>query len=423
MTTRIEARRLLPGRGVPIENGVVLLDGPTIRYAGTPGDAPATPQAATVEVDTVLPGLWDCHVHLLGARAADPAFVTREPIALRAARATSDLTAALAAGVTSVREVGGLGVHVAPAVSEATIRGPRIYAAGAWLSVTGGHGDLAEFPLPWIRELGRTEPSTRLCDGVDDCVTAVREQLREGAEVIKVFASGGVLSARNDPRHQQFTRAELAAMVEIAGMAGRSVAAHCHGPGAMLSAIEAGVRTIEHGTYLDDEVCAAMVEHDVLLVPTRLIVSELLQPGRSSDLSPEALAKLVEVDRFHLEAMARAHEAGVRIAMGTDVLLTGREHPAAWGNHGRELPLMAEFGMSPLEALEAATANGPDTLGERAPRSGRLLEGYDADVIAVAGDPATDPTVLADTESVTHVWQAGELVHRHAATMPATVAS
>jgi imidazolonepropionase-like amidohydrolase len=414
VTIRIEARQLLPGRGAPVRDGIVVLDGPTIAYAGPGALAPAADGATRVQVDTVMPGLWDCHVHLLGALGADPSFVTREPLALRGARASVDLVAALAAGVTSVREAGGLGIHVARAVNEGTISGPRIYAAGAWLSVTGGHGDLAELPLDWVHQLSTTEPSTRLCDGVDDCMTAVREQLREGAEVIKVCASGGVMSSRNDPRHQQFTRAELRAIVEVAGLAGRSVMAHCHGTGAMLAAIEAGVRTIEHGTYLDDEVCAAMVERDVLLVPTRLVVREMLLDSPTNDLSPEMRAKLVEIDRVHADAMGRAHAAGVRIAMGTDVLVTGRGKPIAWGNHGRELPLMVEFGMSPLEAIEAATANGPDTLGDRAPRSGHLLAGYDADVIAVAGDPVADVAVLADPANVTHVWQAGELRRRPA---------
>ncbi|WP_157041826.1 metal-dependent hydrolase family protein [Nitriliruptor alkaliphilus] len=411
MAIRIEATRLLPGRGQSVEEAVLVLDGGTISYAGSRVDAPATDGATRVQVDTVMPGLWDCHVHLLGALGADPTSVTREPLALRGARTTIDLVAALEAGVTSVREAGGLGIHVARAVAEGTIPGPRIYAAGAWLSVTGGHGDLAELPLSWIHQLAVTEPSTRLCDGVDDCITAVREQLREGAEVIKICASGGVMSSRNDPRHQHFTRAELAAIVEVAGLAGRSVMAHCHGTGAMLAAIEAGVRTIEHGTYLDEEVCAAMVERDVLLVPTRLVVREMLAPDPSNDISPEMRAKLVEIDHVHADAMGRAHAAGVRIAMGTDVMVTGRGKPVAWGNHGRELPLMVEFGMSPLEAIESATANGPDTLGERAPLSGQLVAGYDADVIAVAGDPLADVSVLADPGNVTHVWQAGELTH------------
>jgi imidazolonepropionase-like amidohydrolase len=153
-------------------------------------------------------------------------------------------------------------------------------------------------------------------------MTAVREQLRKGAAVIKVCASGGVLSERDHPIHQQFTDAELRAIVEVAGMAERSVMAHCHGKPGMLAAIEAGVTTIEHGTYLDDEVVAAMRERDVLLVPTRLIVTELMAAGRTAGMSAAVFAKLEATDRLHEEALARAHEGGVRIAMGTDAALS-----------------------------------------------------------------------------------------------------
>ncbi len=410
---RIEATRLIPGRGEPIDDGVVLLDGDTIAYAGPRADAPveATGGSGTtpvVKVDTVMPGLWDCHVHLFGTHSASPSYVFAEPVALRAARACADLAAALRAGFTSVREAGGLGIHLAAAVAEGSVPGPRVYAAGAALSVTGGHTDLHALPPAWVRDLSRWEPSIRVCDGVTGVVEAVREQLRDGAEVIKICASGGVISERNDPQHQQFTRAELEAIVEVAAMADRSVMAHCHGTAAMLAAVEAGVRTIEHGSYIDDEVAAAMRERGTLLVPTRLIGCEFLEHAGS--LSPEMAAKMLAVYEDSGERIARAAASGVRIAMGTDVLLSGPDLPAGWGNNGRELPLLVELGLTPLQAIEAATANAPDTLGPRAPRSGQLLAGYDADVIAVHGDPTRDVGVLADPAAVTHVWQAGRLV-------------
>jgi imidazolonepropionase-like amidohydrolase len=408
---RIEADRLIPGRGAPVDDGVVLLDGPTIHYAGPATDAPASPDATVTRVPAVMPGMWDCHCHLFGSLSADLTVLYREPVALRAARAALDLGRALAAGVTSVREAGGLGVELARAVAEGSVPGPRIHAAGAILSTTGGHGDLHDLPLDWVHDLTRHEPTFRLCDGPDACMRAVREQLRKGAAVIKVCASGGVLSERDHPIHQQFTLAELRAIVEVAGMAERAVMAHCHGKPGMLAAIDAGVATIEHGTYLDDDVVAAMRERDVLLVPTRLIVTELMAAGRAAGMSAAVYAKLEATDRLHEEALARAHEGGVRIAMGTDVALSRSDLPAAWGNHGRELPLLVAAGMGPLEVLEAATANGPETLGPQAPRSGRLTAGYDADVIAVTVDPSEDVAVLADPANVTHVWQDGRLVH------------
>lgn len=413
---RIEARRLIPGRGAPIDDAVIDLEDGRIGYVGPRAAAPPAPDdATTTRVPTVLPGLWDCHCHLLGVLSADLQRVFLEPPHLRAARATLDLGRALAAGVTSLREAGGMGIHLKRAVAEGSVPGPNVYAPGAILSTTGGHGDLHDVPLDWVHTLPERDPTLRLCDGVDGCMTAVREQLRAGADVIKVCASGGVLSERDHPIHQQFTDAELRAIVEVAGLAERAVMAHCHGKPGMLAAIEAGVRTVEHGTYLDEEVAAAMVERDVLLVPTRLIVTELMAVGPAAGLSAAMLTKLAATDARHHDALALAHEAGVRIAMGTDIALSRPDLPAAWGNHGRELTLMAAAGMTPLEVIEAATANGPDTLGPQAPRSGQLRTGYDADVIAVAGDPSEDVAVLADPNNVTHVWVAGELRHHRAA--------
>ena len=407
MTVRIEAGRLIPGRGEVVTDGVVVLEGPVIAYAGPAAGAPATPDAQRLTTPTVMPGMWDTHTHLAGLLSADLSGIYREPIPTRAARATGDLARTLHAGFTSIREAGGMGVDLKRAVAEGSIPGPRIYAAGAILSPTGGHADLHELHLDWFHELSRWEGMLRVCDGVPACMTAVREQLRRGADVVKICASGGVLSEVDHPIHQQFTDGELAAIVEVAGLAERSVMAHCHGKPGMMAAIEAGVRTIEHGTYLDEEVCAAMVERDVLLVPTRMIVTELMQVGLDAGMSPAMFAKLKATDEFHADAIARAHEAGVRIALGTDVALSRPDLPAAWGNNGNELALMAAVGLRPLEVIEAATANGPDTLGPQAPRSGQLIAGYDADLLLVDGDPTTDLGVLVGAGGITHVWQGG----------------
>ena len=407
MAYRIEADQLLPGRGEPVANGVVVLDGPSIVYAGPAADAPETPGATAVRARTVMPGLWDCHGHFLGARSADIAKLPLEPVALRAARCVADMRAALDAGVTSVREVGGLGIELARAVAEGSAEGPTIYAAGAMISTTGGHGDLHSFSPAAVAEFAHAGGELRLADGPVDCAKAVREQLRRNAKVIKVHASGGVLSEVDHPIHQQFTEAELRAMVEVAGMADRVVAAHCHGKPGMMAALRAGVRTIEHGTYLDEEAAAAMRETGAVLVATRTIIRELLA---AEGVPVYAAEKLKVVAERHAEALAIARQAGVTMAAGSDIALSGSHLPASWGRNGREPALLVECGLTALEAIEAATANGPATLGPQAPRAGMLLDGFDADVIVVDGDPAADISVLALPEMITHVWKAGRKV-------------
>ncbi|MGH3190702.1 MAG: amidohydrolase family protein, partial [Streptosporangiaceae bacterium] len=302
---RIAAELLIPGHGAPIRDGVVLLDGPRISYAGPAALAPSSPGASVISVTTVMPGMWECHGHLIGARSMDLNLVPLEPAAVRAARCTRDLRAALDAGITSVREVGGLGVYLARVVAEGVLDGPVIYAAGSVLSTTGGHGDLHAFPLDWIEDFGTQADMLRLADGPDECAKAAREQLRRNAKVIKVHASGGVLSEVDDPIHQQFTAAELRAIVEVAGLADRAVAAHCHGKPGIMSALRAGVRTIEHGTYLDEECCDAMRESGAILVPTRTIIEDIL--SHKDSVPDYAVAKLEAVADIHAQAVALAY--------------------------------------------------------------------------------------------------------------------
>ena len=401
--TRIDAALLIPGRGAPVPDATVVFDGPTLEYVGPSVGAPLVPGATVHRVAAVLPGLWDCHGHFFGVRTAAMSASYTDSLPLRAARAAKDAEIALQSGFTSVREAGGLGVHLARGIADGSLTGPSIYAPGAILSTTGGHGDTHDIPLDWAHDI----PEARLCDGTDECIRAVREQLRLGAKVIKICASGGVLSEVDDPVHQQFNADELRAIVETASMAQRSVMAHCHGKPGIMAALEAGVRTIEHGTYLDDEVCAAMTELDVLLVPTRYIVARLAKAGLASGMSAENARKLYEIADIHLDAIGRAHAAGVRIAAGTDIFESGVDNIVGWGQNGGELPLLVEAGLSALDAIEAATANGPDTLGEQAPRAGQLVAGWDADVITVDTDPTLDIGALADPSRITGVWRHG----------------
>ncbi len=404
---RIDADLLVPGRGEPVRDATVILSGGTVSYAGPRSSAPAS-GATPTRVPTVMPGLWDCHAHFLGKLDADFSQLVREPQALMVARTVQQAADALAAGFTSIREVGGFGVYLARAVDEGTVPGPTVYGAGAMLSTTGGHGDLHDFPVEVVMELAAQGGPMHLCDGVPECLRAVRLQLRKNARVIKVHASGGVLSDLDHPVHQQFSDDELRAIVQEAARAGRIVAAHCHGKPGIMAAVAAGVRTIEHGTFLDEEAAAAMVERGVVLVPTRAIVARLL--AALDQLSPSSARKAREIADRHLEAMHIAREAGVAVAAGTDFATVGEGSIVPFGHNGEELGHLVAAGYSPLEAIEAATAAAPATLGPQAPRSGLLAEGYDADVVALDADPLVDISVLAGPRHVTHVWKGGRVV-------------
>jgi imidazolonepropionase-like amidohydrolase len=407
---RIDADVLIPGRGAPLARATVLVESGVIRYAGPRDGAPTTSPSVSYEVPVVMPGMWDCHCHLVGVRTLDLTRMVAEPVALLAARATADAQRALECGFTSLREAGGLGVHLARAIGEGSIAGPNIYAPGAVLSVTGGHGDLHCYPTEWVDDYSARVGMLRLCDGVPECLRAVRQQLRLGARVIKVCASGGVLSEVDDPIHQQFSDEELRAIVDEAARAGRIVMAHCHGKPGILAALRAGVHTIEHGSYLDEECATLMREAGAVLVPTRLIIEGFVSTGEASNLPTYALAKVRLLADQHLAALRLAIDSGVRIALGTDIAFSDTNLPAHWGQNAEELSHLVKAGMTPLEAIEAATAHGPSTLGPQAPRSGQLIEGYDADLIALSATCADDVSVLMDPANITHVWKGGRLV-------------
>ena len=405
MTTRIEAKKLIPGRGDPIDDGVLIVEENMITFAGPASEAPDTNDSQVVTTDAVMPGMWDCHGHFLGIYTPniDEILSTRPHVTV--ARATGDALKALDAGFTSIREVGGVGFGLAAAINEGQIQGPNIYSSGSMLSMTAGHGDNHAMPLRLSRELmERHWGEDGVVDGPDEARAGVRRMLRMGARVIKIHASGGVLSQLDDPHLPQFSKQELDAIVDEATRMEVVVAAHTHGKRGMMAAVEAGIKTLEHGTFIDDEVADAMVEKGVILVPTRWVVNFLKEKGEES-LPEYAKAKAREAAEHHANGISLAIEKGVKIAAGTDIFSSH-----AWGRNGEELPLLVDCGMTPLQAIEAATANGPATLGPQAPNAGQLKEGMDADVICVSGDPITDISVLASPANITHVYKGGKRV-------------
>jgi imidazolonepropionase-like amidohydrolase len=399
---RIVADVLIPGRGEPIEHGTVVLDLGEIVYAGPTAGAPAASTDDEVdEVPVVMPGLWDCHTHFVGMDQPNIELLASLDPVTAAARAVDDAAAILDGGVTSVRDVGGLGLRLAPAVEEGRMRGPRIHAAGRILSTTGGHADLHSFPLDFVHEVGCNSGFSILCDGVPEVLKAVRTNLRANAKLIKICASGGVMSEVDHPIHQQFSDDELAAIVGEARRAERIVAAHCHGKPGIMAALRAGCFTIEHGSFLDEEAAALMVATGAMFVPTRFVVDELL--GQVDALPRYAYEKGQFVAGAHEQAMKIAIATGVKIATGCDIFVSGR----MYGSNSREVLHLINAGMTDLQAIEAATANGPETLGPQAPRSGQLVAGYDADVIVFDVNPLDDRSVWGDPDRVTHVWQRG----------------
>jgi imidazolonepropionase-like amidohydrolase len=405
---RIEAVRLIPGRGEPVDHGCVIMDTGKIVYAGLSAKAPSTPHAIVTEARTVMPGLWDCHAHLFGILRPDLAALVTEPIAIAAARAVKDAERALQAGITSLREVGGLGIYLSRVVADGTIAGPNIYAAGAVLSMTGGHADIHAFPLDVLHAAEGASSLLALCDGVPSCLYQVRRQLRMGARLIKICASGGVLSELDHPIHQQFSDEEIRAIVEEAARADRIVAAHCHGKPGIMAALHAGVATIEHGSYLDEEAAELMVKRGAMLVPTRFLAEHML--AMKSAMPDYAYRKLVAILERHAEAMKIAIHHGVKMATGSDIFISG---PTLWGKNGLEAGNLVKAGMTPLQAIEAATANGPATLGPQAPQSGILGAGYDADVITLDADPLDDISILGNADRIVGVWKSGIAVKRH----------
>ncbi|KAL9616787.1 MAG: hypothetical protein Q9160_008384 [Pyrenula sp. 1 TL-2023] len=274
--------------------------------------------------------------------------------------------------------------------------------------MTGGHSDKHDIPLPVVKGVMAEGLSpTDLADGVDGAIQAVRLQLRKGARLIKICGTGGARSLHDDPRHCQYSDAELQAFVEEAERAKLIVAAHCHGKEGILACVKAGVRTIEHGSYLDDGVIAEMKAHDVILVPTQTVFVSGLK--MADFWEPESYAKLKAMAEAHEKSYGLAVKRGVKIALGTDLNMSN-DSLLGHGRNGKELYFAVKAGMTPLQAIEACTATAPETLGPQAPRSGQVREGYDADLIAMDENPLEDIDLFSDPKNITRVWKAGKVV-------------
>ncbi|KAK5045935.1 hypothetical protein LTR84_008721 [Exophiala bonariae] len=412
-TTRsaVKTPLLIPGRGDPVKDAILVYSLGKIDYAGPLAKLPKSlnvPRERTVEVPVLLPGLWDCHVHFIGHLEQSMAGMVDPLPFLAGTRTAHDVAATLNAGFTSVRETAGYGVELSQEIEAGRLIGPNIYSVCAAISCTGGHVDHHTMSEHQFHELGCHGLPLVVADGVPQCIKVVRQQLRRGAKCIKICTSGGVSSDRDDPEHQQFSDEEIKAMVEEAARSQRAMAAHAHGLAGIMAAIRGGVTTIEHGTYLNEEAITLMKEKGIILVPTRGIIEDGLLTAES--WSARAFEKLKPIAAQHAGAYRAAVAAGVKIASGSDYGISKRGTPLSHGHNGRELELAVQVGgMTPLQAIEAATATAPEVLGPQAPKAGILTDGYDADFIALNSSPLDDIGVIANPDNVTHVWLGGQL--------------
>ncbi|WP_296174031.1 amidohydrolase family protein [uncultured Brevundimonas sp.] len=349
----------------------------------------------------VLPGLIDSHVHLTSQQSptgrldeVTQSTATQAMVGARYARRT------LNAGFTTVADLGASNEAIfalRDAVKRGDVPGPRIIAAGSAVSVHGGHGDTNGYREDIMHVLS---PES-VCSGAEDCMRAVRLQVRSGADIIKITATGGVLSNTAAGLAQQFSEDELAAIVASAHRMGRQVTAHAHGVDGINAFLKAGGDSIEHGTYLDDESMRLFKAHNAWLVPTLMAGDYVARMASGPDnfFTPAQTAKALEAGPKMLDMARRAHAGGVRIAFGTD------SGVSAHGDNAQEFALLVRAGLTPLEAIQSATVGAAEHL-KISNEAGRLAAGMPADLIAVSGDPLSDVTEL---ERVRFVMKGGQV--------------
>ena len=396
--TAVKAAHMLDVRsGALIDNAVVLISGERITAAGSKLAIPAGAQVIDLGNKTLLPGLIDMHTHLTN----DPQDSGYSVVAKSVPRAT--LTGAknarltLQAGFTTVRDVGAdayTDIGLRDAINDGDVPGPRMAASGPPLSITGGHcDDTMHAPEYKITALG-------VADGADEALKVTRRNIKYGADVIKICATGGVLSFGDDPRTSQYTLEELKAIISDAHRLGRKAAAHAHGGDGIKLAVLAGVDSIEHGSYIDDEGIKLMKEHKTWLVPTLYLGDWLIENAEAIKLPKPLLEKAKVVLPTARVNIGRAIKAGVPIAFGTDAAV----YPH--GLNAREFGVLVKLGMTPIQAIRTATVNASELLGWT-DRVGTIEAGKFADLIAVDGEPLKDVKTL---ESVQWVMKGGAVV-------------
>jgi len=399
--------RIFDGTGAPVAEADVAVEDGLIAEVGVGLDGD---EQVDVTGSTLLPGFFDTHVHVMFGHL-DMWKHLQTPFSYMFYDAIKNLDATIRVGITTVRDAGGADLGVKRAVEDGIVRGPRLQISLTMLSQTGGHGDGW---LPSGFDLAQVYPGmpSQVVDGVEEARRKVREVIRAGADVIKIATSGGVLSPTDAPDQAGFAFDEIQVMCEEARAAGLFVMSHAQAAIGIKNAVRAGVRSIEHGIYIDDEALELMLEHGTYLVPTLVAPLGVLRAADAGVPIPEnVLAKAIDVVEVHRDSIRRAAAAGVKIAMGTDAGVVPH------GTNLEELQLMADLGMSPTEVLVATTKVAAELMGLDG-ELGTLEPGKRADLVIVAGD-ALDFSDLPSR--IERVYQDGRLVVE-AAAEPAPVA-
>ena len=406
--TYIHNATLIDGTGAdPVKSGAILLEDNTIKAVGPAASISVPEDAERINAGggTIIPGLIDAHVHIM-FEYQNLITAAQTPFSMQFYNAIHFMRKTIDAGITTVRDAGGADLGTKMAVEQGKIVGPRLQISTMPLGITGGHGDGW---LPSGIEMNLFQAYPGMPDGRVDGVPAVRQRVREvlraGADVVKIMATGGVLSPTDHPEFVGFSKAELDAIVEEAeNRRGVKVMAHAQGLKGIKMAIEAGIHSIEHGIYLDDEVCERMVEKGAFVVPTLLAPVAVLELAEATGMMPEwGVRKARESVEAHAESIALAHKKGVKIAMGTDAGVMPH------GTNLRELGLMANVGMSPMEIIVNTTKVAAECLGWD-DKIGTLEVGKLADVLVTKTDPLTNLTSLEEVDNIALVIKDGDIV-------------
>jgi imidazolonepropionase-like amidohydrolase len=407
--TLIHNGTLIDGNGGrPLEDAAVLIEDNRIRSVGQMRNI-TLPDSNVTQVNAqggyILPGFIDTHVHMM-LEMEGLLQMMAVPFSLNFYKAIGYMRRTIEAGITTVRDAGGADLGVKQAVEQGLVLGPRMQISITALTITGGHGD------GWLPSDNRIKlfadypgnPSG-ICDGVEDVRKKVREVLRAGAEVVKVHATGGVMSPTDHPEFTQFSPEELSVIVqEAAFRRGVKVMAHAQGAEGIKNAVRAGIHSIEHGIFLDDEAIELMLEHGTYLVPTLLAPVSVVEITEAQGTMPEwGVRKAKETIEIHRDSIARAYEAGVTIAMGTDAGVMPH------GTNLRELGLMCSVGMSPMEAIVATTKVAAQCLGWD-DRLGTIEAGKLADIVVARTDPLADIRALENANHIVLVMKDGTIV-------------